>query len=126
MSKGQWEGRERELHKALYLCFVLRMANFTHFSHLTPRPHPPATLFFTYIIPIIPFILVFDGYISAYRSRSFSHIQYLAQCASTELTKQGKRPVGGQEWVWEQGEREHTWPGGKMYYVIGKRGDLEK
>jgi hypothetical protein len=32
------------------------------------------TLIFTYLIPIVPFILVLDGYVSAYRSREFEHV----------------------------------------------------
>jgi hypothetical protein len=40
----------------------------------TLSPSAIVTLFFTYIIPIVPIILVLDGYVSAYRTRSFEHV----------------------------------------------------
>jgi hypothetical protein len=39
-----------------------------------PLVHVVVTLIFTYLIPIVPFILVLDGYVSAYRSREFEHV----------------------------------------------------
>ena len=99
------------------------------------------TLIFTYLIPIVPFILVLDGYVSAYRSREFEHaspsslprssrsqayitfsqIRYLAKIAHDQLVLDGLRPKGGEVWLWEQGSETHTWPGGKAYWVVGKR-----
>jgi hypothetical protein len=103
------------------------------------------TLFFTYIIPIVPIILVLDGYVSAYRTRSFEHvgphvftaiphrplantflprqIKHLASQATLELARKGVEPTGGKEWVWESGSRRHTWPGGRMYWFVGRRAD---
>ncbi|KAH8082398.1 hypothetical protein HD553DRAFT_351293 [Filobasidium floriforme] len=81
------------------------------------------TLIFTYLIPIVPFILVLDGYVSAYRSREFEHIRYLAKIAHDQLVLDGKTPRGGKPWVWEEGSETHTWPGGKAYWVVGKRAD---
>jgi hypothetical protein len=69
----------------------------------------PGHLFFTYIIPIIPFVLVFDGYVSSLRTRSSEEIQALMKgCgASTD------------GWTIKGGEAQHTWPTGYMSYVIG-------
>ena len=69
----------------------------------------PGHLFFTYIIPIIPFVLVFDGYISSLRTRTSDEIQALMkECgASTD------------GWTVKSGSAVHTWPTGYMSYVIG-------
>lgn len=100
-------------------------------------------LFFTYIVPIIPLILVIDGYVSAYRTRTFAHvsplrrfsavcrltryvrqIKYLADKAAKDLERQGKQPTGARPWVWEQGRAAHTAGIGKMYHIVGRRADV--
>lgn len=99
-------------------------------------------LFFTYVVPIIPLILVIDGYVSAYRTRTFAHvsplcpvgldraeipspqIKYLADRAAKDLERQGKQPIGGRPWVWEQGRAAHTAGIGKMNYIVGRRADV--
>jgi hypothetical protein len=53
----------------------------------------PGHLFFTYIIPIIPFVLVFDGYVSSLRTRTAE----------------------------EDGHEQHTWPTGYVTWVIGTK-----
>jgi|SRR5271167_5093037 len=69
----------------------------------------PGQLFFTYIIPIVPFVLVFDGYVSSLRTRSAEEVQALMkECgASTD------------GWTIKSGQEQHTWPTGYMNYVIG-------
>ena len=78
-----------------------------------------AVLFLTYFIPVIPFIMVFDGFISAYRTRSLDHIQHLSNLASLTLNLEGHDNVP--DWRWEEGRRRHTWPSGTMYWAIGRR-----
>lgn len=50
-------------------------------------------------------------------------IKHLSHRALLHLQAEDKRPTGDAPWVWEQGERMHTWPGGKMYYIVGRRAD---
>lgn len=53
-------------------------------------------------------------------------IRYLAHRAHLSLEREGKTPKGGKPWVWEEGERMHTWmTGGRMGWVVGRRGDLD-
>lgn len=67
-------------------------------------------LFYTYVIPIVPFVLVFDGYISCLRTRREGEIMELI------------RKAGGAEgWTFETGREVHTWTGGTMQYFIGIR-----
>jgi len=69
----------------------------------------PGHLFFTYIIPIIPFVLVFDGYISSVRTRSSEEVQ--------ALMKECGASCDG--WTVNNGQEQHTWPTGYMTWVIG-------
>ncbi|KAG4417301.1 hypothetical protein IFR04_009591 [Cadophora malorum] len=69
----------------------------------------PGHLFFTYIIPIIPFVLVFDGYVSSLRTRSAEEVQ--------ALMKECGASCDG--WTVKNGQEQHTWPTGYMTWVIG-------
>ncbi|TVY30955.1 hypothetical protein LHYA1_G000255 [Lachnellula hyalina] len=69
----------------------------------------PGHLFFTYIIPIIPFVLVFDGYISSLRTRSAEEVQaMMKECGAS---------CDG--WTVKNGAEQHTWPTGYMTWIIG-------
>ncbi|WVQ94729.1 hypothetical protein IAU59_001809 [Kwoniella sp. CBS 9459] len=89
---------------------------------VTPFTRPSlATLFFTYIIPLIPLILVIDGWISVYRTRSTPHILHLANLASLSLALEGDDEP---HWKWECGSDMHTWPFGRMSWVVGRKSAL--
>lgn len=68
----------------------------------------PGHLFFTYIIPIIPFVLVFDGVISSLRTRSPEEVQDL-------MKKCGASADG---WTVKSGHEQHTWPTGYLTWLI--------
>lgn len=68
----------------------------------------PGHLFFTYIIPIIPAVLVFDGYVSSLRTRSVDEV--------VALLRKDKEVRG---WNILDGEEMHTWPMGKMTWIVG-------
>lgn len=96
------------------------MSQPLHFHWCTFDTFPNAgTLFFTYIFPVIPFILTFDGLISAWRTRSFPHILHLADQAAMRVDLEG---ADGDhvEWKWEYGRGRHTWPFGEMFWVVGR------
>ncbi|CAD6449140.1 0d52555a-b56d-42bc-a31a-1772494bb005 [Sclerotinia trifoliorum] len=69
----------------------------------------PGHLFFTYIIPIIPFVLVFDGIISSLRTRSAEEVEALMRGSGVDT----------QEWKVSSGRERHTWPTGYMTWVMG-------
>ncbi|WVQ83626.1 hypothetical protein IAT38_005767 [Cryptococcus sp. DSM 104549] len=80
------------------------------------------TLLFTYLIPLIPLLLVLDGLISIYRTRTTPHILHLANLASLSLALEGEdKDDGGIDWVWEHGRKRHTWPFGRMTWIVGRR-----
>jgi len=71
----------------------------------------PGHLFFTYIIPIIPFVIVVDGYTSSLRTRTADEIMAL-------ISRNGSVPG----WEFRSGSECHTWPTGEMTYFIGIKG----
>ncbi|KAG9231197.1 hypothetical protein BJ875DRAFT_127821 [Amylocarpus encephaloides] len=72
----------------------------------------PGHLFFTYVIPVIPFVLVFDGYVSSLRTRSAEEVQVLMRDCGASTGS----------WTVRSGEGQHTWPTGYMTWVIGTQG----
>lgn len=72
-------------------------------------------LFWTYVIPVIPAVVVFDGLVSAVRTRSSAEILDLMRKDGMEKETKG--------WRFESGTRLHTWPTGVMHYFIGIKED---
>ena len=78
-------------------------------------------LFFTYVIPIVPAVLVFDGLVSCLRTRREGEVKEMIRrvVARQERTEPG---AGGDlldGWRFEAGGEVHTWPGGLMQYFVG-------
>ncbi|PSS22157.1 hypothetical protein M430DRAFT_99534, partial [Amorphotheca resinae ATCC 22711] len=71
----------------------------------------PGQLFFTYVIPIIPFVLVFDGIVSSLRTRSAEEVR--------ALMKECGAPCDN--WSFKNGSEQHTWPTGYMTWIIGTK-----
>jgi hypothetical protein len=73
----------------------------------------PAHLFFTYLVPLVPFVWVFDGYVSSLRTRTVPEVEDLM-----------RRAIGEQEcrnWKVRSGEEVHTLVIGKLYWLIATR-----
>lgn len=71
----------------------------------------PGHLFFTYIIPIIPFVLVFDGYVSSLRTRTADEVQALMKECGADCSG----------WTVRSGREVHTWPTGYVTWIIGTK-----
>ena len=67
----------------------------------------PGHLFFTYIVPIVPLVMVFDGYVSSLRTRNPEEIM--------KLMPKGEDVKG---WKFKSGSACHTWPFGEMTWFI--------
>ncbi|KAF2141383.1 uncharacterized protein K452DRAFT_228869 [Aplosporella prunicola CBS 121167] len=83
----------------------------------------PLQLLFTYLLPVLPAVLSFDGAVSALRTRTFGEVVRLV-----EAGREGEAGVVGEvgtleRWGWRfRGGRElHTWPIGYFNYVVGTR-----
>jgi hypothetical protein len=68
-------------------------------------------LFWTYVIPVVPMVVMLDGWVSAVRTRSGEEILALMKKGGMEEEMQG--------WRFEDGHRLHTWPTGVMRYFVG-------
>jgi hypothetical protein len=77
----------------------------------------PGHLFFTYLVPLVPFVWVFDGYVSCMRTRTLDEVRDLM-----------KRAVDGDEdelrkWSVTSGEEVHTLVIGKLFWIVATKND---
>lgn len=87
----------------------------------------PIQLLLTYIVPIMPFIMAFDGVVSSLRTRTFEEILQIMPLDENgyeyciEQDEEGRYEVVAYngDWVFKAGEEMHTWPLGYMNWVIG-------
>ena len=107
----------------------------------------PLHLVFTYLCPIVPFVIVFDGYVSSIRTRTPKEVMDLLRIAATNVAARtwkgqeqsnggGKPKQNGHEeqfraeqlldqWKFMSGSEMHTVPIGTMSWVmcIKEKGD---
>ncbi|KAI4108292.1 MAG: hypothetical protein L6R37_001165 [Teloschistes peruensis] len=75
-------------------------------------------LFFTYIIPVVPAVVVFDGLVSCMRMRDRGEIlRLIEECDGGE--ERGWR----EGWRFESGRAYHTWPIGEATWFVGIKED---
>lgn len=79
--------------------------------------HSLGHLFFTYLVPIVPFIWVYDGYISCLRTRTPTEVQALLRSRVSTDELQG--------WTFKSGQSCHTWPIGWFHWIICYKNDGE-
>ncbi|KAH6894326.1 hypothetical protein B0T10DRAFT_249674 [Thelonectria olida] len=70
----------------------------------------PATFIFSWLIPILPFVLVFDGYISALRTRTPDEVEALLRGCGANTS----------EWEIRSGSKRHLWPCGYLNWIVCK------
>jgi len=73
------------------------------------RWRSPMTLVFTYLLPVLPFVLVFDGYISSLRTRTPDEVEVLLRTCGAE---------GAEGWVVKSGDALHLWPFGYVNWIV--------
>lgn len=66
-------------------------------------------LFWTYVVPVVPFVLVFDGVVSSLRTRREGEVLALIKGCGASM----------EGWRFETGSEVHTRTGGTMNYFIG-------
>jgi hypothetical protein len=90
----------------------------------------PIHLTLTYLLPVLPTILAYDGVVSALRTREFDELVALIddiseEKAQTEITpgnnkaQEMRRTVRSGSWMFEGGRERHTIPFGYMNWFVG-------
>ena len=75
-------------------------------------------LFWMYVVPVVPFVVVFDGVVSCLRTRGEGEVRGLIRRACEEGSGEGKGGLA-EGWRFEGGGEFHTWPTGSMRYFVG-------
>ena len=70
-------------------------------------------LFWSGVVPVVPFVFVFDGLISCLRTRRESEMTALLKRAAMS------NGDGLSGWTVKSGEEKHTWPFGMLSYYVG-------
>ncbi|KAK3303230.1 uncharacterized protein B0T15DRAFT_401767 [Chaetomium strumarium] len=73
----------------------------------------PLALFFTYAVPILPFVLVFDGWMSCLRTRTPDEVEALLRTCGAEG---GEKEIA--KWEVKSGSEMFMWPVGKVNWII--------
>ncbi|KAK4238470.1 hypothetical protein C8A03DRAFT_43794 [Achaetomium macrosporum] len=73
----------------------------------------PLALFFTYVVPILPFVLVFDGWMSCLRTRTPDEVEALLRTCGAEG---GEKEIA--KWEVKSGSEMFMWPVGKVNWII--------
>ncbi len=75
----------------------------------------PERLFFVYVIPVVPFVLVFDGLVSCLRTRTAGEVEVLLRTCGAD----------SDGWEVRSGRDRVIWPRGYLSWVIcGKKATL--
>lgn len=99
------QGRTIESFIAVSLLPLLVMlaAPFHTWKHRSPT-----SLIFTWLMPIIPLVLVWDGWISALRTREPDEVEALLRSCGTDTS----------EWEIKSGSDQHLWPIGYVDWIV--------
>ncbi|KAH7020864.1 uncharacterized protein B0I36DRAFT_26201 [Microdochium trichocladiopsis] len=71
----------------------------------------PLTLFFIYVVPLVPLVLVFDGLVSSLRTRTPAEVEAL-------LKSCGNKDFDAGRWEVRSGRERFLWPTGHLNWVI--------
>jgi hypothetical protein len=76
---------------------------------LTPfvRPLTPWQLFFTYVVPILPVLIAWDGFVSTLRTYSVKDLQ--------DMTAE----LNARDYAWDIGKLSHPWLPLSLPYAVG-------
>jgi hypothetical protein len=71
----------------------------------------PMALVFTYLLPVLPFVLVFDGWMSCLRTRTPDEVEVLLRTCGADEREVAK-------WEVRSGREMFMWPVGSVNWVI--------
>ncbi|KAM0277724.1 hypothetical protein ACHAQH_005585 [Verticillium albo-atrum] len=68
-------------------------------------------LFFCWVVPVLPFVLVFDGLVSSVRTRSPDEVEALMRTCGADC----------EEWEVKSGSDMHLWPVGYLNWIVATK-----
>lgn len=101
------ELQDRSLASA-FATLLLGIGTFLTAPYFGWKWRSPLSLFFTYVIPIIPFVLVFDGYVSSIRTRTPDEVEALLRSCGADAG----------DWEVRSGSERHLWPCAYLNWII--------
>ncbi|KAF2432000.1 hypothetical protein EJ08DRAFT_586122 [Tothia fuscella] len=118
------ELQDRHLSSLLLICGFFPLQFLTTLSWFW---RDPLHLFLTYIVPVVPFIVTFDGLVSCLRTRSFEEVMKLVGSEGNDkritstIDEDGKEIQKAErgQWVFTGTSEVHTWPFGYTNWVVG-------
>lgn len=111
------------------LCLIFGHIGYMFASTIFHFWKDPIQLFFTYIVPVLPAVVTFDGLMSCLRVRTFREVvDLLKKMGGAEVGEiEAVEDSGGRQlewvrkgdWVFEAGSELHSWPCGSMNWIVG-------
>jgi len=98
--------------------------------------HSPVQLFFTYIVPVLPCIMLYDGLVSSLRTRTFDEFVDLVELAMVDADDDPDHVDAAPEviaweadgksyrldgWSFEECRAVHTWPCGYCNFIVARK-----
>lgn len=68
---------------------------------------------FTYLVPVLPFVVVFDGWVSSLRTRTPDEVEALMRTCG----------ASADGWEVRSGSEVHLWPCGYLHWIIATKSD---
>lgn len=111
------------------LCLIVGHVAYMFVSTIFYFWKDPIQLFFTYIVPVLPAVVTFDGLVSCLRVRTFGEVVTLLrgiegpEVGEIQAVEDGEgrklERVRKGVWGFEAGSELHSRPCGKMNWIVG-------
>lgn len=108
-----FELQDRHLRSFLAVC-LLGLGVLVFAPYFAWRWRSPGTLFWSWVIPVLPFVLVWDGWMSSVRTRTVEEItEMMANCGvESEMLK---------KWETRSGRITHLPPFADVNWIVAKK-----
>lgn len=110
-----FELQDRHLRSFLAVC-LLGLGVLVFAPYFAWRWRSPGTLFWSWVIPVLPFVLVWDGWMSSVRTRTVEEItEMMANC--------GVEPEVLKKWETRSGRITHLPPFADVNWIVAKKSE---
>lgn len=110
-----FELQDRHLRSFLAVC-LLGLGVLAFAPYFAWRWRSPGTLFWSWVVPVLPFVLVWDGWMSSVRTRTVEEItEMMSSCgADAELVK---------NWEVRSGRITHLPPFAQVNWIVARKSE---